>query len=316
MDRPDQFLAAQQQARWLAAAASARDRLARFEVPFIWQEAAQRMAERLPLLRAQAQRVLDAGCAWGDGLELLHKQYPHAQILGYEPSPLLAQVSARRFARTGWARWFGRPSSVQVQAVDAADPEYPAQADLLWSNLYLDWQRERAPVLAAWRRQLQPEGALFFTTFGPDTLKELGEACRAIDYGSQPMAFIDMHDLGDELVQAGFADPVMDMELVRMTWTSAQAALLELRALGAVPHAGHAPGLRTPRAWRRLTDALDATAGADGRITLTFELVYGHAFRPRTERARDGQVTFDVEQLRNTARHPGLPDQPVEMKNL
>ncbi len=307
MDRPDQFLAAQQQARWLAAAACARDRLARLPAPFIWQEAARRMAERLPLLRMQARRVLDAGCAWGDGLALLHQQYPQAQILGYEPSPLLAQAAARRFARSGWARWFGRQSMVQVQAVDAADPEYPAQADVLWSNLYLDWQRDRAPVLAAWRRQLQPEGALFFTTFGPDTLKELAAVCRTIGYDSQPMTFTDMHDLGDELIQAGFADPVMDMELVRMTWASAQAALLELRALGAVPHAAHAPGLRTPRAWKRLTDALQATAGADGRISLTFELVYGHAFRPRTERAQAGQATFDVEQLRNTARQPGLP---------
>ena len=310
MDRPDQFLAAQQQARWLAAAAIARDRLARHPAPFIWQEAARRMAERLPLLRAQARRVLDAGCAWGDGLELLHKQYPDALILGYEPSPLLARIAAKRFARSGWTRWFGRPSPVQVQAVDAADPEYPALADILWSNLYLHWQRDRAPVLAAWRRQLQPEGALFFTTFGPDTLKELGEVCRQIGHASEPMAFADMHDLGDELVQAGFADPVMDMELVRMTWPSAEAALQELRALGAVPHASHAPGLRTPRAWNRLLDGLNATGQADGRITLTFELVYGHAFRPRTERAHGGAVTFGLEQLRNTARQPGLQTPP------
>lgn len=307
MDRPDQFHAAQQQARWLAAVACARDRLARFPAPFIWQEAARRMAERLPLLRNQARRVLDAGCAWGDGLDLLHKQYPEAQILGYEPSPRLAQIAARRFARSGWARWFGRPHRVQVQAVDAADPEYPALADVLWSNLYLDWQRDRAPVLAAWRRQLLPEGALFFTTFGPDTFKELGEVCRSVGHPSQPMAFPDMHDLGDELVQAGFADPVMDMELVRMTWPSAEAALEELRALGAVPHGAHAPGLRTPHAWQRLVDGLNDTRQSDGRISLTFELVYGHAFRPRTERARDGAATFDLEQLRNTARQPGLP---------
>jgi malonyl-CoA O-methyltransferase len=307
MDRPDQFLAAQQQARWLAAAACARDRLARWPAPYIWLEAARRMAERLPLLRAQAQRVLDAGCAWGDGLDLLQKQYPAALILGYEPSPLLAQLASKRFARAGLARWFGRPSRVQVQAVDAADPEYPAQADVLWSNLYLDWHQDRMRVLEAWRRQLQPEGALFFTTFGPDTLKELGEVCRALGHSSQPMAFTDMHDLGDELVHAGFADPVMDMEMVRMTWPSAQAALIELRALGAVPHAAHARGLRTPRAWQALVDALNATAQADGRVTLTFELIYGHAFRPRTERARDGEATFDVEQLRNTARQPGLP---------
>lgn len=264
------------------------------------------MAERLSLLRAQPRRVLDAGCAWGDGLALLRRQYPQAQIVGYEPSPELARIAAQRFSRSGWARWLGRGGQIQVQAVDATDPEYPAQADVLWSNLYLDWHRDRAPVLAAWRRQLQPEGALFFTAFGPDTLKELGAVCRAIGFDSQPMTFTDMHDLGDALVHAGFADPVMDMEFVRLSWPSARAALFELRALGAVPHTAHAPGLRTPRAWQRLADALDATAVADGRITLTFEIVYGHAFRPRTEPARAGEARFDLDQLRRTARQPGL----------
>ena len=307
MDHPDQLLAAQQQARWLAAVSFARDRMARQPAPFIWLEAARRMAERLPLLRAQAQRVLDAGCAWGDGLDLLRKQYPRALILGYEPSPRLAQLAASRFGRRAWPRWLGRPGAVQVRAADATDPEYPAQADVLWSNLYLSWQRDRATVLAAWRRQLQPEGAMFFSTFGPDTLKELRAVCGAIGHSSTVMGFPDMHDLGDELVQAGFADPVMDMDLVRMSWRTAGAALRELRALGAVPHAVHGAGLRTPRSWQRLLDALDASAGPDGRVVLTFELIHGHAFRPRTERASMGMATFDVEQLRNTARQPGLP---------
>ncbi|WP_298293844.1 methyltransferase domain-containing protein [Thiomonas sp.] len=313
MDRPDEFLDAQQQARWLAAVACARDRLARFEPPFIWLEAGRRMAERLPLLRMQPQRVLDAGCAWGDGLDLLRRQYPQAQIVGYEPSPRLAQVASARFVRGGWVRWFGRASAVQVRAADATDPEYPAQADVLWSNLDLLWQRDRPRVFAAWRRQLQPEGALFFTTFGPDTLKELTQVCQDIGYASLPMPHTDMHDLGDELVHAGFADPVMDMELVRLSWPSAQAALRELRTLGAVPHDNHAPGLRTPRAWRRLEQAVDAAARArDGRVTLTFELIYGHAFRPRTERAHAGQATFDVAQLRQTARQPRLPRRPTK----
>lgn len=306
MDQPEQLLAARRQARWLAAASLARDRLARLDPPFIWIEAGRRMAARLPLLRAQAQRVLDAGCAWGDGLGLLCKQYPRAVVLGYEPSPRLARVAATRFARRGWPRWLGRRGAVQVCPVDATDPEYPADADVLWSNLYLCWQRDRAAVLAAWRRQLRPEGAMFFTAFGPDTLKELRAACDAVGHPSTVMDFPDMHDLGDELVHAGFADPVMDMDLVRMSWATADAALNELRALGAVPHPAHAPGLRTPRAWRRLAEALDASARG-GRVTLTFELVHGHAFRARTERADRGVATFGVEQLRKTARQPRLP---------
>lgn len=306
MDQHDQSLAARQQARWLAAASLARDRLAQFDPPFIWLEAGRRMAARLPLLRAQAQRVLDAGCAWGDGLGLLREQYPQALILGYEPSPRLAQVAASRFARRAWPRWLGGHGAVRVSPVDATDPEYPADVDVLWSNLYLGWQRERGAVLAAWRRQLRPDGALFFTAFGPDTLRELRAACAVAHCPSSVMDFPDMHDLGDELIHAGFADPVMDMDLVRMSWSSAEAALVELRALGAVPHPAHAPGLRTRRSWQRLVDALDAAAGPDGRVVLTFELIHGHAFRPRTERADRGVATFGVEQLRETARQPGL----------
>lgn len=301
----------QAQARWLAAIAHARDRLAGREPPFVWEEAGRRMAERLPLLRMQPARVIDAGCAWGDGLGLLRAQYPQAQIIGFESAPELAAVARRRQIGALWRRLFGGKAGLSVRTADVSDPEYPAQGDLLWSNLNLHWHRDRAPVLQAWRRRLQPEGALFFTCFGPDTLRELDTICAEAGHAGRVMDFPDMHDLGDELVHAGFADPVMDMDMLRVSWSSADAALEELRALGALPHPGRARGLRTPGAWRRFADALDARAGKDGRVRLSFEIIHGHAFRPRTERAARGVAVFDVATLRETARQPRLPANPT-----
>lgn len=303
----DALAEAQAQARWLEALAHARDRMARFDPPFIWQEAARRMASRLSLLRLQPQQVIDAACAWGDGLGLLRAQYPRAQVLGFEPAPALADVARQRQSGPIWRRLITGRSGPWVRTADIGDPEFPGQAELLWSNLDLHTYRDRAPVLAAWRRRLQPEGALFFTCFGPDTLRELGQACQRAGLPARIADFPDMHDLGDELVRAGFADPVMDMDMVRLSWADAAAALRELRGLGATPHPGRDRGLRTPRAWQRLLDALAAMAGADGRVQLRFEIIYGHAFRPRTERAERGTATFDLDSLRRTARHPGLP---------
>jgi malonyl-CoA O-methyltransferase len=104
-----------------------------------------------------------------------------------------------------------------------------------------------------------------------------------------------MHDLGDMLVAAGFADPVMDQETVTLTWPSGAALLDELRKLGANVDPRRFAGLRTPRWRRRLAEALEAQAGADGRPRLAFEVVYGHAFRvaPRPRVAAETAVAVD-----------------------
>ena len=278
----------------------ARDRLARHEAPFLWQEAARRMAERLPLLRLQPAQVLDLGCAWGDGLALLRGQYPQARIVGIEPSPRLAEAARARHAARGWLQRLRAAPATEVAcgALHQAPAAGAGAAQLLWSNLAVGWAADAAALFAAWNRLLLPDGVLMFTTFGPDTLRELREP-GMLEAGFEAPSWTDMHDLGDLLVAQGFAEPVMDMELLRLRWGDADAALRELAQLGRAPHVAIRRGLRTPRAWLRLRERLQARAAASshGQVELSFELVYGHAFKPTTSRAEHGVASIGIEQI-------------------
>ena len=284
-----------------AAARLARDRLARHDAPFVWQEVARRLAERLPLLRLQPRCALDLGCAWGDGLALLRQRYPEAELLGIEPSPRLAERARQRNRPRGWMQRLraGPACRVLDAELDCALPSTQGAAQLLWSNLALCWAADPAAVLGAWQRMLLPDGALMFTAFGPDTLREL-RTPEVAGLGMRARSWMDMHDLGDLLVHQGFADPVMDMELLQLRWADADSALRELALLGRVPHAQAYAGLRTPRNWQRLRDWLQARAGASGhgQVELSFEIVYGHAFKPATSRASQGGVaSIGLEQI-------------------
>ena len=104
--------------------------------------------------------------------------------------------------------------------------------DLLWSNLALQWVNDPLNAFAEFRRVLAPGGLLMFSTFGPDTLKELREAYRGTDAHTHVNRFVDLHDLGDMLVQSGFADPVMDMEHLTLTYTDVRALMRDLKAIG------------------------------------------------------------------------------------
>jgi malonyl-CoA O-methyltransferase len=174
------------------------------------------------------------------------------------------------------------------------------QAGLLWSNMALHWVADPQ----AWF-----DGFVMFSCLGPDTLKELRALYARLDLGPAMRELIDMHDLGDMLAHAGFADPVMDMERITLTWESPEALLGELRTIGRNTHPQRHAGLRTPRWQARLDEALAALAGADGRIAMTIELIYGHAVKPlpRARVAAQTQVSLDdmramVKQRRSPAR--------------
>lgn len=282
----------------------ARERLARRPAPFLWLEAGRRMAERLPLLRMQPELVLDVGCAWGDGLTMLRQQYAQARIVGLEPSPSLVAMAGKTHGRAEWwGSLLGRRRVDVVCAPLTIPPTIAAiesGASMLWSNLALSWAPDIQRVFSSWHQALLPDGVLMFTAFGPDTLREL-HLPELRELGFRPPSYPDMHDLGDMLVHAGFSEPVMDMELVHLRYPSPQAALTELAELGRPPHVNAMSGLRTPRQWQALQDTLlrAAKLGEGGAVELTFELVYGHAFKPMTRAARGGVATFPVEQLRS-----------------
>jgi malonyl-CoA O-methyltransferase len=263
-------------------------RLARAaEPPWLHQEVARRLGERLSIVRRVPDTVLQWPGWLGAGADVLRAGYPQARLLAVEPAPLRAR------------RWWQR-------APLADDAPWP-QAGLLWSNMALHAVRDPAALLARWRKALQPDGFLMFSTLGPGSLPELRALYRELGFGAPAAEFVDMHDLGDMLVQAGFADPVMDQEPLRLAWSSPEAALGELRGLGGNADPARFAGLRTPRWRERLLAALAERRGADGRVCITFEIVYGHAFNAPPRAAVAARTEMALDDFRAMARSPRKP---------
>ncbi len=262
--------------------------------PWLHGEVARRMAQRLGVVRMQPQGVLDWGAPRDGSRALLQAAYPGALVSAVAPEPPAAGPQAWWSPR----RWFGERG---VRVLDPRQVE-PGQAGLVWANMVLHGQPDPTEALRQWHRALGVDGFLMFSTFGPGTLGALRSLYDDQGWGPPMAPMVDMHDLGDMLIETGFADPVMDQEEIVLTWPDAQAALEELRTLGANVHPGRAPGLRTPR-WRdRLLEGLRATAGADGRVRLGFEIAYGHAFRPAPRPRLEVETRVDLADMRMMMR--------------
>jgi malonyl-CoA O-methyltransferase len=274
-------------------------RLARAETaPWLHQEVARRMAERLPVIKQAPERWLDWWGFTGGGAAAVQSVWPQARRSVAEPTEALAGRSRQALHAPWWA--WGARRQAAAQPVWLADEVPPAQAQMLWANLVLHTAADPAAMLSAWHRALAVDGFVMFSTFGPDTLRELSAVYAAAGWPAPHPPYTDMHDLGDLMVHGGFADPVMDQEIIRLTWSSPEALLAELRTLGGHLGTARTPGLRTPR-WRaRLLAALAKRADADGRIAMSFELVYGHAYKAALRPARGEPATVSLEALRAT----------------
>lgn len=262
------------------------------------------MHERLELVKIAPQRVLDLGCGEGADLSELQEHYPDAQVLGLDASPaMLAAAHARQAAAlssvnrllTKWlpARMGGAlAASPALLCGDFAQlPLGVNAADLVWSNLALHWHPQPDRVFAEWRRVLKVDGLLMFSCFGPDTFKELRAAfAQAGEAGASTLPFVDMHDFGDMLVNAGFSTPVMDMETITVTYDSVDKMMADARAHGGNPLTTRRRGLLGRNAWRRIRQTLEQSRRADGRMPLTFEVIYGHAFRPAPRTTAGGET--------------------------
>ncbi|GAB3397877.1 methyltransferase domain-containing protein [Massilia agilis] len=264
------------------------------ESNFLRREIAARMHERLALVKIAPERVLDAGCGSGEDLALLQKTYPAAQIVGVDAAPALlaaAKGPAPRPLNQLLSRLMPAKTGVDLLSGDFGNlPLGPNSIDLVWSNLALHWHPQPDKVFAEWRRVLRVEGLLMFSNFGPDTFKELRTAFAALDETPHALPFVDMHDFGDQLVEAGFSTPVMDMEQITVTYDTAAALLADVRALGGNPLATRRRGLIGRAAWQRMLAALEAQRRPDGKLGLTFEVVYGHAFRPVPKKTATGEA--------------------------
>lgn len=278
------------------------------ESDFLRREIANRMHERLALVKIKPQQVLDAGCGEGVDLSALQAQYPGGQVLGVDGSlPMLIAARTRHAMVLSsmnrlLAKWLpaalvGQGAGNGLICADFAQLPLPMHSvDLVWSNLALHWHPQPDRVFTEWRRVLRVDGLLMFSCFGPNTFKEVRTAFAAVDHAPHVLPFVDMHDFGDMLVNAGFSTPVMDMETITVTYDSVGKLIADVRAWGGNPLATRRRSMLGRRSWQLVSDALEQKRRADGKIPLSFEIVYGHAFRPPPKKTSAGEtvIRFDL----------------------
>ena len=282
-------------ARWHAAAPA--------QSPWLHEEVARRMDDRLQWIR----QAPAAWCHWDavrgglQGHALVSARYPQALCLVTETSPHCVPVAMQALTRPWWspARWsagrprFGLPQEGGVQ--------------MLWANMALHMASDPQALIAQWHRALSVDGYLMFSCLGPDTAKELHAVYAALGWPPAGHAFTDMHDWGDMLVQAGFAEPVMDMERITLTFATPQRLLQELRELGRNLHPGRFVGLRG-RGWKaELLQKMAerwADKQPDGQLSLTFEIVYGHAYKPQPKLRLEANSAVSLEDMKAMLKQP------------
>lgn len=240
------------------------------------REAGDEMLSRLDWMTLKPEVIIDAGCGTGDMSAKLQARYPSAHLLPVDFSAPMIQ-----HAKTH------HPSLPYLCAEAATLPLPTHSVDLIFANFLLPWHPDIPALLREWRRVLRPQGLLMFSAFGPDTLKEW----QAIEEGEVLPQLLDMHDVGDLLLQQGFADPVLDVNYYTMSYRHQEKLLAELQATGMLANADpqHAP-----------------VPADDGQFTLTYEIVFAHAFAPEaTEEvspSSDGVVRVPLSQLRERLR--------------
>jgi len=282
-------------------AAHAWQRRAPAHSPWLHEEVGRRMQDRLQWIVQKP----DAWCSWEPvygGLEA-HQQvaerYPAADIHIVESRPAHAALLRSQLDKPWWAlsRWRQAKLHWGLPA--------PGSVQMLWANMALHQHPNPQQLLQTWHQSLAVNGFVMFSCFGPDTLKELRAAYASQGWPAASHEFTDMHDWGDMLVQAGFAEPVMDMERITLSYSGAAQLRAELRELGRNLHPARFGGLRG-RLWREQLDALLTAKLADaqeqGRLVLSFEIIYGHAFKPTPRMKVQGESSISVQDMQQMLR--------------
>ena len=252
------------------------------------REVCTRMLEKLDYIKLKPARLLDVGSGTGWGTRQLSERYPAAEIIALDIAIGMLQVAR---GTAGWWRklFAGRRERFLCADVEAL-PITSNSVEMVWSNLAMQWCNDLPATFSELNRVIKAEGLLMFSTFGPDTLQELRAAFHGVDGYNHLNRFADMHDIGDMLVAAGFADPVMEMEKLTLTYADAKAVMQDLRNIGAHnATAGRAPGMMGRAAWQRVTENYERLR-RDGKLPATFEIIYGHAWKPAPKAAADGRA--------------------------
>ena len=271
------------------------------------REVCDRLLERLDFMTLKPARVLDVGTGTGYGLAHLRGRYADAELCAADIAPAMLAAARARLPQPTWAqRALQRlaPQATPLSHLMCADmerlPLAPNSMNLVWSSLALQWAHDLEATFRGFHRVLAPGGLLMFATFGPDTLKELRAAFSAIDDAPHVNRFIDLHDIGDMLIHAGFASPVMEMEMLTLTYADLKTLMRDLKGIGAHnAAASRRRGLLGKSAWARLEQAYEAHR-LEGRLPATFEVIYGHAWAGDKTQREDGRqvIRFNIGERR------------------
>ncbi len=243
------------------------------------------MLSRLDLVKLNPQVILDAGCGTGMASHALQKKYAKSQVVSLDFAYPMLQKTRKTRGQSGLLHQLksllgGKKQSLLCADIEAL-PLATASTGLVWSNLAIQWCNDLDAALQEFHRVLQPEGLLMLSTFGPDTLRELRMATGAAsgnEYTSVSR-FIDMHDIGDALVRAGFSAPVLDVERFTLTYADVKSVMRDLKSIGAHNATdGRARGLLGRGFFARLETEYERFR-RDGKLPATFEVVYAHAWR-------------------------------------
>lgn len=261
---------------------------------FLAREVSSRLFERLDYLKIQPTRILDLGAGSGKDAESLQARFPDTSLLSLDFT--LALLKRQDTApRKKWWPWHRKAPHYKICADAGAMPLKTDTMDVVWANLLLPWCSPDTVFREA-RRVLKAGGVFLFTALGPDTLHELRRATLPESAGRLPEhpAFMDMHDLGDALMHAGLADPVMEREDLLLTYPDAVTLLTDLRGMGLL-------GITRPEKGLRGRTALDRTLARyeplrkNGCLPATFEIVYGHAWKPLPRTTSGGRPIIDIQ---------------------
>ncbi len=249
------------------------------------REVCGRMLERLDCIKLQPARILDAGSGTGWGARRLAERYPASRVVALDIAVGMLHVA--RDQQGWWHKLFASRQSHLCADLEAL-PLAANSMEMAWSNLTLQWCNDLPATFRELSRTLKTGGLLMFSTFGPDTLKELRSAFHDVDGHNHVNRFTDMHDLGDMLANSGFAEPVMDMEIITLTYGDVKAVMRDLRNIGAHnATAGRARGMMGKAAWQALQENYERYR-SNGKLPATFEIVYGHAWKPEPRMTAGG----------------------------
>ena len=263
-------------------------------VAVLQREVADRLLQRLDLVKLQPQTIVDVGTGTGYCARALSSRYPQAHIFGLDLSAAMLHKARQQCG--WWQRLRGRQHYMQADA--ARLPLRSDSVDLIVSSLTLQWCNDLDTVFAEFYRVLKPGGLLMFSSLGPDTLRELRQSWRAVDAAAHVNAFMDMHDVGDAMLRARLADPVMDVENICLTYAQVSDLMRDLKGIGSRNASlGRAPGLTGKQKIRAMTQVYERYR-VQGMLPANYEVVYGHAWIGDRKFSAQDRVSIPVQWIK------------------